>query len=143
MTSPRAEISADAYGPRVRQHLWAWFVLLAIAIFNGTLREYGYGHLLSPLAAHQVSTVIAMLLTGGFVWVLARYWPLPDKKAAHKVGGVWLLATVCFAFVVGHFVMGKSWYSLMAEYDLSTGRLWSVFLLWIALMPSIFLRYAR
>jgi hypothetical protein len=41
----------------------------------------------------------------------------------------------------GHFVVGHPWARLFADYDLLSGRVWSVFLLWILFMPWLFYRF--
>ncbi len=141
MTYPTAEPSTRDGSRATRRHILAWFALLIIAIGNGALRDLGYGPLLSPLTAHQVSTLIAVLLSGAVAWWLARRWPLPNHKVAHTVGGVWLIATIAFEFLFGHFVMGHDWQRLLGDYDLSAGRVWPLFLAWTGLMPSIFYRW--
>jgi hypothetical protein len=46
------------------KYVLAWFPMVAIAIANGVVREAWYGKYLSELAAHQISTLIAVILFG-------------------------------------------------------------------------------
>ncbi len=122
----------------VPRHLLFWWVLMLIAVANGVLRVATYGQVLPELAAHQLSTVTAILFTGIAVGWFARRWPLASAQQALWVGLAWLLFTLLFEFGFGHYVAGHSWTRLLADYNLLQGRVWLLLLLWIALMPSIF-----
>jgi hypothetical protein len=58
-------------------------------------------------------------------------------RAAIAVGGTWLVLTILFEFGFGHYVDGKSWSELLADYDLTDGRVWTLVLLWIAAGPAV------
>jgi len=123
------------------RYLLCWFLLAIVAIANGILRQATYGKHLSELAAHQVSTATGILFTGLVVWVISRFWPIESAAQAWLIGACWLVATIAFEFGFGHFVAGHSWGRLMADYNLLDGRVWSLFLVWITLMPYLFYRY--
>ncbi|MDX1507286.1 MAG: hypothetical protein R3358_03325, partial [Woeseiaceae bacterium] len=53
-----------------------WLLLAAVAIANGILRQATYGKSVSDIAAHQISTVTAILASGVVVWLVHRYWPI-------------------------------------------------------------------
>jgi hypothetical protein len=125
------------------RYLLCWFALAAIAIANGVLRQATYGRVLPELAAHQLSTVTAVLFSGVFVWWLNRRWPLACARQAWFIGFAWLVATVVFEFGFGHYVAGHSWQRLLADYKLLEGRVWSLFLLWVLLLPVIIHKSAR
>ena len=125
------------------RHLLAWFVLVAVAVLNGIIRQGGYSKVLPELAAHQVSTVTGMLVTGIVGWMLSRRWPLDSARQAWLVGCGWLLLTVLFEFGFGHYVAGHSWARLLQDYNVLQGRVWSLFLLWLLLMPYLFYRLGR
>ena len=44
-----------------------WFALVVVGVSNGIIRETTYGRLLGALRAHQLSTLIGMLLSGAAV----------------------------------------------------------------------------
>ena len=119
----------------------AWFALAVIAIINGTIREFTYGKFVSPLAAHQISTVTAIILSGLFVMFMHRHWPIQSSHQAWVIGGAWLVMTIAFEFGFGHFVAGHSWSRLLADYNLLTGHVWVLFLLWLFLAPTVVHRY--
>lgn len=122
------------------RYVVGWLLLLTVAIGNGMLREAGFARVLPELAAHQLSTLTGMVFTGLCAWWLLRVWPLQAARQAWRVGLLWLLLTVAFEFLFGHFVAGHTWQHLLHDYNLAQGRLWSLFLLWIAVMPYLFYR---
>ncbi len=114
--------------------------MVFIAIANGGARE---AWLLAPLgevAAHQASTLSAIGLFGAYIWwVMPRLRPASTAQAA-GIGGLWLLMTLAFEFLFGHFVAGQSWAALLANYDLTAGRLWPLIPAWVAIAPPLFHR---
>ena len=127
----------------ITRYLLFWLILAVVAIANGTLRQATYGRHLSDLAAHQLSTLTGILLTGAVVWVLHRFWPIGSAKEAWVIGACWLMMTVIFEFGFGHFVAGHSWSLLLADYNLFAGRVWSLFLVWITVVPYVTWRHSN
>ena len=119
-------------------YLAAWLGLVILAILNGMLRVSGYGVYVSELGAHQLSTLIGICLFGLYFWALSRICPLVSAKQALTVGTIWLILTISFEFLFGHFVMGHSWSKLFADYNILKGRLWILILLWTFLGPYLF-----
>lgn len=118
-------------------HLLAWVGLAIVAIANGIVREASYGRHVSELSAHQISTLTGILASGLLVYGLHRVWPLHSFAQAWSIGLLWLIMTIAFEFGFGHFVAGHSWQRLLADYDLSVGRVWSLFVLWILILPAL------
>jgi apolipoprotein N-acyltransferase len=71
------------------------------------------------------------------VWVVHRRAPLPDTATATAVGGVWALLTLGFEFGFGHYVVGTSWADLLADYDVSRGRIWVLIPIATAAAPAL------
>jgi hypothetical protein len=115
----------------------AWLGLLALAFANGTARAAGYQPVVGETAARQIATVTLLGLLGGYVWVLHRRAPLPDTGTAAAVGGVWALLTLGFEFGFGHYVLGTPWAELLADYDLSRGRIWVLIPIATAAAPAL------
>ncbi len=118
-------------------YLIFWLVLMLLAIGNGILREATYGKHLSELHAHQLSTITAAVVFGIAVWLLAKHWSLESTRQAIVVGLSWLVLTLCFEFIFGHYIAGHSWSRLLQDYDLSSGRVWPLLLVWITLLPYL------
>jgi hypothetical protein len=120
------------------RHILFWFVLMIIGVLNGILRVSTYGTLISDLSAHQLSTILGMILTGLAAWGLWKRWPLKSIRQAWIVGLLWLSFTILFEFGFGHIIAGHSWQHLISDYNLLNGRIWSLFLVWIQVMPPLF-----
>jgi hypothetical protein len=120
-----------------------WFVLLVAAIINGALREAVYKQSLGDLRAHQLSTLIGIILFGIIIWRMTRLWPLQSSKQAWMVGVIWVGMTICFEFIFGHYVMGNSWQRLLQDYNILEGRLWALVLIWTATAPYLFTRLGQ
>lgn len=54
---------------------------------------------------------------------------IKDAKTLLGIGFFWVVITVIFEFVFGHYVMGLSWQKLFADYNLFNGRLRALVLL--------------
>jgi len=121
-------------------YFFAWFGLMALAIANGALREGLYAKPLGELRAHQLSTLIGLLLFSGYLWLISGFWPMDSAEQAWLIGALWLIMTLCFEFLFGHYVANKSWAALLADYRFWRGRLWALIPLWAALGPYIAFR---
>ena len=124
------------------KYLLAWLPMVPIAIGNGALRQAWYGRHVSELAAHQISTVSALVLFAIYIGLVIRALRPTSGRQAIAVGLLWLGLTVAFEFLFGHYVAGHSWRALLHDYDLPAGRLWVLVLVWLALAPYLFSRYS-
>jgi hypothetical protein len=115
----------------------AWLGVLVLAFVNGTVRIVGYQPIVGETAARQIATGTLVALIGGYVWLVQRRAPLPDTGTAAAVGGVWALWTLGFEFGFGHDVLGTPWAELLADYDLSRGRIWVLVPLTTAVAPPL------
>lgn len=115
----------------------AWLVMPFIGIMNGIIREYGYAKFMGELTAHQVSTVTGIILFGLFTGGLGLVWKLHTAREAILIGLLWLVLTIVFEFLFGHYVMQLSWSRLVHDYNLLEGRIWSLLLIWITIAPWV------
>jgi len=115
--------------------LAVWLLLCAIAVLNGTVRQFllvprvgaAAGHALSSLSLSAVILLVA--------WLSIR-WIGPGTSAqGWAVGALWLLATLAFEFGAGHYLFHNPWPKLLADYDVRQGRVWVLVLLATALAP--------
>lgn len=121
-----------------------WVVLAAIGVLNGVLRQLGYGPYMSAAAAHVVSCFTALVLIfaavrGYVAWERERL----TRRRAAWVGAFWVGLTILFEFGFGHWVIGHPWDRLLADYDLTAGRLWVLVLLGIGVAPWFWTRRLR
>ena len=115
----------------------AWGVILGGAIVNGMFREAVILPRTGRAVAHAISTVFLCLLIVGIGW-LATAWIAPRSiQDAWLVGTAWLVLTLVFEFGAGHFVFGRTWQELLAEYNLLAGRIWIMVLIVTLMTPII------
>ena len=58
------------------------------------------------------------------MWILERQWPLAGRGEALGVGAAWAAMAVAFECAFGRWVGGDSWPDLLANYDVTAGRVW-------------------
>jgi len=122
------------------RYLNTWFVLLAVAVINGGLRDLTYGKHMPALPANQLSCVSGILLFGVVFYFYVRRWPPASARQSLSIGMFWMALTVAFEFLFFHYVAGHPWAELLANYDITEGRLWPLILLWVASGPYFFYR---
>ena len=118
-------------------YLIFWLVLMILGVANGIVRELTYGRRLSELRAHQLSTLTGVLVMTLAVWLLSLFIRPSSMEIALLIGLIWLALTVAFEFGFGHWVARHTWEELLADYNILRGRLWSLFLLWMLLLPGL------
>lgn len=113
-----------------------WLVILVVAVVNGAVRET----LVSPrfgAAAGHIASSIALSAAAMLVAWLTIAWIAPASAgAAWATGGLWLLLTVAFEFLAGHYLFGDPWEKLLADYDLRRGRIWVLVLVATTCAPA-------
>lgn len=118
----------------------AWIVLPIIGIANGIIRQIGYGKLMRELLAHQISTVTGIILFGLYAWALSLRWKIQSSWEAISIGLIWLILTIVFEFLFGHYVVKHPWSRLLHDYNILEGRLWVLVLIWITIAPYVFFK---
>lgn len=115
----------------------AWFPMLLIAIINGAIREALFKKYVSEQAAHRLSTITLLIFFGFFIWFVMRKYPPESGQQALFVGFLWVVLTLLFEFGFG-LSRGRSWNSLIGEYDVFKGKLWLLVPLWLGISPYLF-----
>jgi hypothetical protein len=115
--------------------LGVWCLLLLLAVVNGGFRDTW----LSPRLGDPIARAISTLLLCGLIllttWLTIRWIRPTSSRAALGVGALWVVLTLMFEFGVGHYGFGKPWLELLADYDLSRGRIWMAVLVVTLLAP--------
>jgi hypothetical protein len=113
-----------------------WAGLLVIAVANGALRDVLIVPRLGPQAGHVISTLVLSAVIVVVAFVSIRWIAPPDRAGALRVGGLWVVLTLAFELLAGHWLFGKSWSDLFADYDLAAGRVWILVLVATLLAPA-------
>jgi hypothetical protein len=114
-----------------------WFLLLLVAIVNGAFREGILLPRLDPIAAQAVSTLMLAAFIVLLGWVALPWVGPASMRQACAIGAGWGSLTLGFEFVAGHYLFGKPWQVLLADYDLRAGRIWVLILVVTAFTPIV------
>lgn len=107
-----------------------------LAVANGGVRDLGLRRVMGEVPARQISTLTLLILLTGYMWLLHRRWPIAQERTALAIGLTWVAMTLVFEFGLGHYVEGKSWATLLQDYDITAGHIWIVVPLWVAVCPA-------
>ena len=115
--------------------LVVWLGILLAANVNGALREALLIARFGEVAGRALSTLILCGLVLLLTWLTIGWVGPSTPGQALEVGGFWLLLTLAFEFLVGHYVFRKPWAALLEDYDVSRGRIWVLVLVVVLLAP--------
>ena len=113
-----------------------WGLLLVLAVLNGGVRDTWLTPRLGDTAGRALSSVLLSLLILLATWLTIRWIGPRTGGQALGLGALWLLLTLAFEFGAGRYAFGKSWSDLLADYDLSRGRIWILVLVVTLLAPG-------
>jgi hypothetical protein len=92
--------------------LAVWLVILVLANLNGAVRELWIIPQIGELSGRALSTLILCGLVFFLTW-----------------------RTLAFEFLVGHYVFGTAWATLLEDYDVTRGRIWPLVLVFVVVSP--------
>jgi deazaflavin-dependent oxidoreductase (nitroreductase family) len=117
---------------------WArgWWGVVVLAVVNGGVHR-AYEPALGVLPAEQVSNATLLAVVVPWAFVVDRRHPTSSVREALAVGALWGALTVVFELLVGHYVNGDSWQTLIGAYDLAAGHLWPLAVAGIVLAPTV------
>ena len=117
---------------------FTWLCFAAIAVAAGIFRVAWLQPRLGEHTANIVETLGLVVLLALLIW-LAVPWlnPALEHRSLIRLGLFWLALTLAFEFLFGHFVDGADWSALLANYDITAGRLWILVPLTMGLGPWV------
>lgn len=124
------------------QAIMIWVLFVFVAIFNGSIRQFLIAPRTSELTAHQIScfTGISLFFIVMFLWLKYTGASYTGNNLI-LIGAGFLVATIIFEFIFGHYVMGHSWAKLLHDYNFLKGRLWALVLVWTTVGPYVVAKY--
>ncbi len=118
----------------IRKSLLIWIAIIPLAILNGGLRE----KIIIPLIGEKFGLPLSGILLCLLIFLLCYIFiPRIGKgisKNYWRIGLLWLLLTVAFETVFG-LLSGNTLLELLRAYDITTGNLWLMVVLFTGIAP--------
>jgi hypothetical protein len=109
--------------------LGIWVMLAISAIVVATFRNAVLLPTFEEQTAHQLGTVLYLIVQFSIIFFFIKKIKTKEAKTLLGIGIFWVVITVIFEFLFGHFVMSYPWKKLLADYNLFNGRLWVLVLI--------------
>lgn len=106
-----------------------WLILAIAAIILAIFRNGVILPSLGEQTAHQLGTLIFLLVQFSIIFFYIKLSKLKETETALSIGIFWLILTIIFEFLFGHYVIGRPWEKLFADYNILKGRLWVLVLI--------------
>jgi hypothetical protein len=117
--------------------LAVWLILLALAFANGAVREVWILPKAGELRGHALSSVTLCLAIMLLSWFAIPWIGPLSSRQAWTIGGLWVVLTLAFEFLAGHYVFGNPWSRLLADYNVFRGRIWVLVIVTTATAPLL------
>lgn len=108
---------------------------MVAAILNGTFREKFLVPTIGSSMALPLSGVSLAILVFVVSLIFIPFIGASEPKAYIVIGLLWVVFTLSFEFIFGHFVAGKSWQEVMQVFNVKKGDLFVVVLCVTAISP--------
>ena len=112
-----------------------WFGILLLASLNGAVRSAWLIPWLGETLGRAISTLVLSAVVFLVTWMTIEWIRPATTVDAVKISLLWLVLTLAFEFLVGHYVFRQPWPALLEDYDISRGRIWVLVLVLILLSP--------
>ena len=117
--------------------LGVWIAMLIIASVNGALRQAVLIPSVGDVAGRAISTLMLAALIGLLTWATIG-WIGPQSSAdAWLIGARWVMLTLAFELLAGHYLFGTPWPALLEDYNVVRGRIWILVLIVTAIAPRV------
>ena len=106
-----------------------WMIIALLAILNGIFRE---SILVTNLGQNTALSMSGIMLCMIVFIVTYISFPLFGKHHALTyffIGLQWVIMTLLFEFLFGHYVMGKPWSSIFQVFNIMRGNLFIIVLI--------------
>ena len=117
--------------------LGIWIVLAVSAIVVATFRVGVLLPKFDEQTAHQLGTILYLIVQFAIIYFFIKKMKINKTKTLLGIGIFWVVITIIFEFIFGHYFMGHPWQKLFADYNLFNGRLWILVLINNLIAPII------
>lgn len=120
----------------IAKYVLLWLPMIGLAFANATLRELVLIKNFAELRAHQLSTLTLMILCAIYGILIFPALHLETSTQALRLGFLWVMLTILFEFALGR-LLKHSWAELLRQYQLTSGHIWPLFLVFLLLLPYL------
>lgn len=114
-----------------------WLLIAVLAIVNGIFRE----SLLVPLIGHSAALPVSGISLSSIIFIVTYFvFPMFGKRSFQTyffIGLQWVLMTLIFELVFGHYIIGKPWPVIFEVFNVYQGNLFVIVLLTSLFSPFI------
>jgi len=118
----------------VKKSILVWLSIIPLAVLNGGFREKCLISWVGENYAEPISGFILCLLIFLVSFIFIPRIGKGKSKTYWKIGGLWIGLTVVFETILG-LALGKTLMELLKAYDVSTGNLWLLVVLFMGITP--------
>ena len=118
----------------VKKSILIWISIIPLAILNGGFRELFLTPRLGESYAQPISGIILFLFLFFVSFVFIPRLGKGNAKTYWKIGGLWVIMTIIFEIILG-LAMGDTLTELLKAYDITTGNLWLLVVLFTGVLP--------
>ena len=120
----------------LKKSILIWLLIIPLAVLNGGFRETFLTPRLGESYAQPVSGIMLLLLIFIVSFIFIPRIGKGTPKTYWKIGILWLVLTIVFETILG-LAMGNTLTELLKAYDLTTGNLWLLIVLFTGITPWI------
>jgi len=126
----------------VKKSMLVWLLFVPLAIINGAFREGVLGPWIGERIALPISALILCILVFIVSYIFIPRLGRGSSKTYLTIGALWVLATVIFETVLG-LLMGITINEIIDAYNVTTGNLWLIVVIFIGIVPFLIAKIKR
>ena len=126
----------------IKKSILIWLSIIPLAILNGGFREAFLTPRLGERCAQPISGIILLLLLFIVSFIFIPRIGKGEQKRYWEIGFLWIVLTVVFETILC-LAMGNSFSELLRAYDITTGNLWLIVVIFTGIMPWLIARIKR
>jgi hypothetical protein len=121
----------------VLRSLAIWLLLIAAEVLHGIARAIFLVPHVGEFRSNQLGVFTGSLIILVIALLFVRWLGATRSSQLLGIGVLWLVLTLAFEFLFGHFVIGASWERLLADYNVPEGGLLPFGMVVLTLSPWI------
>ncbi|MBX3115188.1 MAG: hypothetical protein KF836_11530 [Fimbriimonadaceae bacterium] len=119
--------------------LLVWLLLSVFAVINGLFREAVVRPKLGERTGHVISTLVLATIIFVVACLTHSWIGVRSLSEAWLAGIIWLVMTLAFEFLAGHYLFKNPWSKIFADYNTFNGRIWILIpIITVTAMPLAF-----